>query len=403
MRVKSRVPTPNAPLPCHFNSPSLFIPPLSSTSPLHKSYNYLSIFGASALTFNRMAEKSLFARAGIAIKAALLYVRSIFKSRSRTSKPVDSSSQELTTLVLPRRAILRLPLELEREIASYLSPSSRACLALTCRKFYYDLSDVLSDATLIFPPPRSHLRPGQGHTERAKLLVRLESPGSTGWKYCQKCLKLHPRGEFEDGDSPNSMICRWPGVIILCRCIRFSPRRIAKISGQLQSTPDINIMGTTIKKHISEWHFCPWSAQGMPGVAESDPWRLLISPSLDEDNRVVFHFTYSIQVRQSNSLASQKLMLDIYPCACVGFFSWKRVRALSFSCKACGNQRLSVASRCGACAFVARLSILGCWHCFLNPDVQVWQEDGFTRCLIGFTMAHNVPNLDIPSPVAKKR
>lgn len=194
-----------------------------------------------------------------------------------------------------RSSILDLPVELMRLVLGHLSVVSRACLVLSCKRFYYQFEYVLKLPDFRYPYSDG-LDSYTDYPTRKRLLMKLESKGgheffsqTPSWKYCIACIKLHPRSEFDLRERKE--YCKWPGLIILCPCIKFTPKKIPQLFHELRTSKDSNAISVDITKHIPDWHQCTYSSP-IDGLAYS----LAISISLDETERLLFYLNYSISI-----------------------------------------------------------------------------------------------------------
>lgn len=153
---------------------------------------------------------------------------------------------------------------------------------------------------------------------------------SGGGTYFGACVKLHPWREF-DWDSPwvkdpIRRSCRWPGLIILCPCLRFTPRRLKDLAYQLSK------LDKSARKHMSDWYQCTFtsSCRGLSYV-------LTISISLDEQGKVVLNLEYLIHIDKvhcdqverrimlcAHKNAAEKIKLEGRDCVCPGCLSCVR-------------------------------------------------------------------------------
>lgn len=118
------------------------------------------------------------------------------------------------------------------EIYQYRPIVDKACFALSCKRLYGLFSASLKQAEFEFPRLLKIRIPilcvNSHFVARNKLLLRLESPS---WLYCGRCLKLHPRKEFDQVSLSRPVLGkmvyknRWyPGPVPL-RCLDNSRTR----------------------------------------------------------------------------------------------------------------------------------------------------------------------------------
>lgn len=210
-----------------------------------------------------------------------------------------------------KRLISDLPPEIVLHILSYLLVVPKACLVLSCKRFYHEFGYILESPELGYPYTHG-LNSGTDYLKRKYFLLGLGHNGSfkKNWKYCAACLKLHPRSEFEVedyvglyGGRPLKEQCKWPGVIILCPCLKLSPRKINQLIHELRSSKDSNRADTEITNYIPHWHYCQFSSS-----SADLSYSLVISISLEETGLLVFHLVYSISFKQ-NYTGKRRLML----------------------------------------------------------------------------------------------
>lgn len=201
--------------------------------------------------------------------------------------------------------IFRLPPEILSQIFSYLSVLSKVCLVLSCKAFLGQFKGVLKHRDLRFPGI-----PGDGKTtsyyellttSRIDLLFRLET---RRWKYCSRCLKLHPRREFsfpELYSDPHSRYCKWPGIVLLCPCIRLTARGKFRLLRQL-TRPPANGAETIIKYSPVPYHECSITNDRKLKV------RLKLLVSQTETRQLVIHSHYEVTIRIANSNWGKRLI-----------------------------------------------------------------------------------------------
>lgn len=247
--------------------------------------------------------------------------------RNAQSSSEDKSHEERFNNAQPV-SILDLPPEMMNEVGSHLSVVSQACLLLTCKKLYILFNYILSDPVFGFPY-------SDGLDEfdvsiRTDFLLKLESER---WKYCAACLKLHPLKDFDPTSrgygNPARRFCRWPGIIVLCPCLKVRPKRF---------------LGLT-KQHIPNWHQCQYS-----DPAGGSSYELRISLVSKGYGSVVFNFQYFIHVNSTDiHRARRRIMLCPHKDALqqiilrtvregLNWTSSKRLAKLmnSMDCTACG-------------------------------------------------------------------
>ena len=181
-----------------------------------------------------------------------------------------------------RPFIFALPPEMIDEILIHLPIVSQACLVFSCKRFYRLFNFVLSDRRLQWPHsdgPDDGLDP----SSRIQVLMVLESQQ---WKCCAACLKLHPSSDFNQDspgyNDPTLRTCQWPGMIVLCPCLKFRSKSLGDLASQISQNFD---------ERPDTWHHCEFLSRD--GTLS---YELKISLSLDSCGWVVFNFHYAINV-----------------------------------------------------------------------------------------------------------
>lgn len=176
--------------------------------------------------------------------------------------------------------IFRLPNELLLQIQLLLPLVSRACLGLSCKTFLTLSGSVLRDEELRFPriifDRDQGLRCDKATTARCELMLRLEDDR---WRYCSRCLKLHPAREFHPLELEIPACWRrcnhLAGIVDLCPCLRLTFRDKLRLVEQLkQRDSRPYAFGDRV------WHECamldpPWAIQ------------VQIAPSIEHGQLVV--------------------------------------------------------------------------------------------------------------------
>ncbi|EEP79786.1 predicted protein [Uncinocarpus reesii 1704] len=196
-----------------------------------------------------------------------------------------------------------LPIELIFEIADYLPPASRLCLALCSR----GLMNVLDDSNSLrkspeFCYPRSLDSDIREPRTRSyifesgfwKLLCQLED---SRFRCCSACVKLHPTNEFSEqaletrAKSRNCMFGALAGVVRLCPCVRMTFRGKIKLVDKLRERssgkkdpppPDREDVVA-----IPGWHQCEYAG---------GPTKIIvtINPKLEHDGELVIETIYTL-------------------------------------------------------------------------------------------------------------
>lgn len=258
-----------------------------------------------------------------------------------------------------KRSIIDLPPEVIDQILRHLSLVSQACLVLSCKRFYQQFEYIVKAPAFRYPYSDGPDWSTDVGT-RIKLLSKLETRGFKfrRWLFCASCLKLHPRKEFwesDKGERPSGRACRWRGVIILCPCVKFSPKRLTGyFLSELNMANDANSSGPDIRKHIRDWHQCQFSDRELS-------YKLSISLSCDE-RRVLFHFDYLIDVNQSE-LDQNQVGRRIMLCRHVD-----------------AHSEIKRNKHCPS---------MNCTTCGIRPSVKVTMLENRTRYLIEFVRKYN--------------
>lgn len=202
-------------------------------------------------------------------------------------------------------------------IFSLLPQIWQGCLTLSCKRFYQRFKDIFKERMFQHPISNGDIDPLISVETRSHFLSMLQSPegsrSSCRWMYCQACLKLHPRNEFNpeviDNISFSHRVqCRWPGIIVLCPCLQFSPQKLHKIASDLKKA---ELSSDGMLRQIPNWHECKFDS---PCGRMS--YHLTISVSLNRRNFIIFRFTHLIFT--DNSLpyeGERRIKLCSHQCA----------------------------------------------------------------------------------------
>jgi hypothetical protein len=190
---------------------------------------------------------------------------------------------------IPGLSILDLSPEIVDEVLSYLPVVSQACLVLSCKRLYLLFDFILKNPTFEYPYSNG-LDISLDLSNRTELLIALESQR---WRYCAACLKLHPLGDFDQTslgyENPILRACRWPGIIVLCPCLKLRAKRF----------------GHQASQYVLTWHRCSYSS-----LSEGLSYDLKISLSVQKFGFFVFNFHYLIYVDSANCYrARSRIML----------------------------------------------------------------------------------------------
>lgn len=208
---------------------------------------------------------------------------------SHENRPNSKQSNEIRERSNKKQglSILDLPSEMLGEIFSHLQVVSQASLALSCKRLYLLLGPVLKDPA--FEYPYSDGLDERDLSNRTKLLIALESKR---WKYCAACLKLHPLDDFDHTslgyENPNLRACRWPGIIVLCPCLKIRAKRFDGLNSQ----------------YVPIWHRCSYSS-----LSEGVSYDLKISLSVKSCGKFVFNFQYLVRVDSADFYRARRRMM----------------------------------------------------------------------------------------------
>lgn len=125
--------------------------------------------------------------------------------------------------------LLSLDDSLLSKIYHHLPPIDQVCLALSCKRLYAGSEKARRHEDVIFPRLLQTRIPilcvNSKDVPRNQLLLRLENDN---WKYCSRCLKLHPRTEFGPLSQiilPLKRSCdENAGVVDICPCYSYTLR-----------------------------------------------------------------------------------------------------------------------------------------------------------------------------------
>lgn len=188
-----------------------------------------------------------------------------------------------------RGGIVQLPPEILLLIRSFLSLTSQACLALTCKTFFCVSAEVLGSREFGLPPwqrERNEKVWTPGRSLRWELLRLLED---ARWLFCPKCVKLHPIMELPCGSRSTECAKRSHefspddrGIVEICPCIRMTFADKLKLVAQLEAE-----RGKASTENSSFWHEC-LTTRGTQTV------RVQAQPYLQEDGGLIFQIRYEI-------------------------------------------------------------------------------------------------------------
>lgn len=207
-----------------------------------------------------------------------------------------------------------LPAEIVLEIAEYLNPMSKLCLALTCKS----LLRILDPDKSLQRLPRFQLQQGEMSTptlyglfdsDHWLLLRRLED---SRWRCCPRCLKLHPVHDLSETDlaiKAEERNCRFgpmAGTVFVCPCKQITFRDKLRLIAQLQQNP--NPSAIVQNGQSSCWHHCTTKSRSyylrFPHV------QMIINPVLENgDNLVPDVELYVIRLYFTQDLAYMGVLM----------------------------------------------------------------------------------------------
>lgn len=202
-------------------------------------------------------------------------------------------------------SLLQLPDEIVCNILTSLHPMSRACLSLSCKRFFWLTGSVLSSDELL-PPPLAWVDEHQWRVPRTWSWVFLGLLEDKRWLRCAACIKLHPRADFSSWDrdlssSPSHtdvhrtcQACHARGgIVYFCPCIRMTFRQKLRLISQLEKTLDRK---WNFGEDGDVWHKCEKSYQ-------SATVKIQIKTALLENGDLTVQTEYDIECdRRENPL-----------------------------------------------------------------------------------------------------
>lgn len=271
------------------------------------------------------------------------------KMKSRSREEVDQDGQS------SRCFILDLPTELLLEIASYLPLLSKACLALTCRRFFAVSGEVLRSESLHFSkdfaPLFHHYRNAQSFaTDRWQLLNFLEDKK---WRLCSKCLKLHPWNAFSlkelkrKADARTCNLGDFAGIVDLCPCKKLTFRDKLDLIDHLKERQSFTkALGTQFGSQFPG-RYCWHSCAEQYGTTEL---KIKIFPELDDAGSLHIRTEYHLST-EPNRLGKEQHITPRFGCAHRSMDLWLSsvcqtlyCHYFDSFCTAC--KRISICSSC---------------------------------------------------------
>ncbi|KAL2217141.1 hypothetical protein M432DRAFT_472777 [Thermoascus aurantiacus ATCC 26904] len=251
--------------------------------------------------------------------------------------------------------ILYLPTELLLEIGSYLPILSKACLALTCRRFLAVYGAVLRSESLRlgkdFAPLFHHYRNAYSFvTVRWQFLNLLED---TKWRLCSKCLKLHPWNAFSfkelrrKADVRTCILGDFAGVVDLCPCKKLTFRDKLDLIDHLNERESFTkALGAQFGSQPGG-RYCWHSCTEQYGATEV---KIDIFPELDEAGSLHIRTEYHLST-EPNLLGKEQHITPRFGCAHRSMDLWLssvcqtlHCRLYDSFCKSC--KRISECSSC---------------------------------------------------------
>lgn len=235
-----------------------------------------------------------------ATKSMSLWAR-IFKPQPQPStKQTQSLLKQVWGYIGNARSpILRLPDELLVKIIDTLPVMSRACLSLSCKRFYLLAGSALASDELRLPAiVRIKYCWSAARTWRWVFLGLIQDKR---WLRCQKCIKIRPIGKFsffsdrnhrakDERRSCDSCYVHG-GIVYLCPCIQMSFQDKLQLISQLEGNCYLN---QSSGRTIEPWHKCEKSYKS--ARVQVQMW-----PKFLEDGELVIETEYNIQSETGGS------------------------------------------------------------------------------------------------------
>lgn len=156
--------------------------------------------------------------------------------------------QKLTSPAPRESLLLNLLPELLEEIVEWLPTADRACLALTCKYFFFRYCSVHKAPELHSSRPVQGKKPILCANAEKQLpcsfLRRLEN---SRWKFCLECWKLHPRTKRQLPWRYECSECHLlhggrcvmdAGVVDICPCLSITYRDLLRLIGTVRGLED---------------------------------------------------------------------------------------------------------------------------------------------------------------------
>lgn len=239
-----------------------------------------------------------------------------------------------------RASILNLPPEVLDIIFSFLRPIWQGCLALSCKRFYNQFQYIFKEGMFRFPYFDAGINHSIDLRARQCFLSLVQSPAgfwpsfwNRRWIYCDACVKLHPPNQFDPKRIQNSgrfaLVCLWPGYVVLCPCLKVSPKIFTPIAFELNKA---KLDSDLLLKHIPNWHECKFESP-----CKRLSYQLRISASLAHNKRcIIFDFTYLVFIDKNLPYEGErKVMLCPHHGALSLIEAHGCLAPISFQCSQC--------------------------------------------------------------------
>ncbi|KAL1963527.1 hypothetical protein VTN77DRAFT_8108 [Rasamsonia byssochlamydoides] len=242
----------------------------------------------------------------------------IIRSRCCKNRKKDSIQKYLPLADSVDSPFSELPIELVLEIAKFLPPLPKLCLALTCKSLLTILDPTKSlQRSSQFRHPTGKMSERNlsriFDADRWQLLQLLED---SRWRCCARCLQLHPVDQFSASDlaiEARQRGCRFgpmAGTVYLCPCMQITFRDKLRLIARLQqesSSPTMSAAQLQDSVHSSCWHECTVTARANLGLPKV---RIRINPVLENGNNLVIETEFHITgLHWPGELASTGLLL----------------------------------------------------------------------------------------------
>lgn len=236
-----------------------------------------------------------------------------------------------------RTTILHLEDRVLSNIYQGLSLVDGACLSLSCKRLYGLFGATLKQKQFDFPRLLQLRIPilcvNSTKVPRNQLLLQLENHR---WKYCGKCLKLHPRKEFSRASlqypARGGSCTEYAGIVDLCPCAAWTIRergRIVKLlKSRIDKLPEVQIgpfnFDRTGGPHLS--HSC------LLVTTPNHNGRVRMRIFIDKTDHLVVHARYTTHLSTRLARAGAE---PIFPCPHVDLNSLTSSESPNRDCPQC--------------------------------------------------------------------